>query len=153
MLGRRLLVVVAVLLGLAALTTSLAPRQATRSNSGSGPQPPQAALEPRRDGRGSNVSATGDIPFEPSLMKLSAQRTRQRVEIPAGERVRLAISSTELGSVQIGVDGPVEAIDPDSPARFDLLYASPAQLAIRVRDAASGRPRTIGRLEVVPARE
>jgi hypothetical protein len=83
-------------------------------------------------------------------MTLDAQRTRQRVEVQAGRRVRLEIRSLQTGSAQIGEDGPIEAIDPDSPARFDLLYASPTRLAIRVRDGAGGPPRTIGRLGVVP---
>lgn len=155
MLGRRLLVLVAVLLGLAAVTTSLAPREGTRSSDDSAgetrPDPSKAELEPRDTGRRSNVTATDDVPTEPPLMELDALKTRQRVRVPAGQRVRLEVSSLELASVQIGDDGPVQAIDPDSPARFDLLYASPAKLAIRVRGAAGGKARTIGRLEVLPA--
>jgi hypothetical protein len=147
-LGRRLLVLAAVLLGLAAVTTSLAPRQATTSDQ-SARQPAQ--LEPRSTDRPSNVDATDDVPSEPPLMTLEARRSRQRVEVETGERVRLAISSAELGSVQIGADGPIEAIDPDSPARFDLLYETPAQLEIVVRDAANDAPRSIGRLDVISA--
>lgn len=85
-------------------------------------------------------------------MELDAQDTRQRVAVRAGQRVRLEIRSTGLESAQIGVDGPVEAIDPDSPARFDLLYEAPARLAIRVSDPAGEAARTIGRLDVLAAR-
>jgi len=154
-LGRRLLVIVAVLLGLAAVTASLAPPQASRStvesSARSGPGTSQPELEPRVSNGRSTVKTTADVPFEPSLTELDAQRSRQRVEVQAGRRVRLSIKSRGLGSVQIGADGPIEAIDPDSPARFDLLYESPRELAIRVRDGAGGPARAIGRLTVVPA--
>lgn len=142
---------VAVLLGLAAVTTSLAPREGSRSTTGSVPPPSSPQLEPRAD-RGANVPASEDVPSEPPLMTLDAQRTRQRVEVGAGRRARLAITSQDPGSVQIGTDGPIEPVDPDSPARFDLLYDSPTELAIFVRDAADaagGPPRVIGRLEVL----
>ena len=144
------------LLGLAAVTTSLTSRQAGPSPAGSSrgsdaPSSPRAELEPRTAGRGSNVSATEDVPFEPSVMNLDAARSRQRVEVRAGQRVRLEIRSSELGSAQIGSDGPIEAVNPDTPARFDLLYESPAELAILVTDAKGGAPRTIGRLDVLAA--
>ena len=152
MLGRRLLVLAAVLLGLAAVTTSLAPRERLQSSARPSGGAPQPELEPRdaREG-GSNVSASTDIPSEPDVMELRAQRSKQRVEVEADKRVRLSVSSTEPGSVQVGTDGPVETMDPVSPARFDLLYESPRVLQIVVRDASGGNARTIGRLRVVAA--
>lgn len=139
------------LVGLAAVTTSVAPRETTRPSADSGVAPVEPALESRA-GAPANVHTTADVPSEPPLLTLDARRTRQRVRVRTGERVRLAIRSPgALASVQVGPDGPIEAIDPVSPARFDLLYESPRTLPIRVRDAAGQGSRVIGRLEVAAA--
>ncbi|MDP9383861.1 MAG: hypothetical protein M3P50_01260, partial [Actinomycetota bacterium] len=98
--------------------------------------------EPELSGREPAVEA--DVPGEPPLRRLDAGESRQEVRARVGERIRLAISSDEPATVQVGVDGPIEAIDPDAPARFSLLYDAEAELPIRVLESG----RTIGVLRV-----
>lgn len=152
MLVRRLLVFAALLVGLAILAASVAPRE-TRTGAGpSGtavPAPPSAAGvpdEPELSGR-EDVAGAGGVPGEPPLRRLDAGASDQAVRARVGERVRLEISSAELATVQVGEDGPVEAIDPDAPARFSLLYDQAAELPIRVLESG----RTIGVLRILDA--
>ena len=151
MYGRRLLILVAVVVGLSAVAASVAPREATvdREPAAVSPDtaaPGEAELEPRSAPE-ADVSEVTDVPSEPPLSKLDAGARRQVVEVRSGQRARLSVSADELVSVQIGTDGPIESIDPDAPARFDLLYEVPMRLAIRRLDTG----RAIGELRVVPA--
>jgi hypothetical protein len=148
---RRLLILVVLLAALTGLAASVAPRKASDAP---GPPPPVTATanpgEPRlgpRDAPAHDVAEVTDIPSEPPLRQLDAGGTRQVVEVEAGQRARLSVSGDDLVSVQIGVDGPIESVDPDSPARFDLLYTTPMRLAIRRLDTG----RLIGELRVIPA--
>lgn len=152
MLVRRLLVFAALLLGLAVLAASVAPRETPRGSGPSGtavPAPPSAAGvpdEPELSGR-EDAAGAGGVPGEPPLRRLDAGASGQEVRARVGERVRLAISSDGLATVQVGEDGPVEAIDPDAPARFSLLYDQAAELPIRVLESG----RTIGVLRILDA--
>lgn len=151
--GRRVLILVAVLLGSTAVGASIAQRDLGSSPTPSAREPGGARVEPQLEpqaGEGT-VTTAQDVPDEPRLNTLDARRSGQKVQVQAGRRVRLAIRSPRLGSVQVGDGGPVEPIDPDAPARFDLLYETPMRLAIRVRDADGAPARTIGRLVVAPA--
>jgi hypothetical protein len=148
-----MLTFVAVLLGIALVSAALAPRDGgvdEPSSVGPAPTATRAPEEPQlesRSGSAGVVPTVDDIPGEPPQHQLDAQSEGQVVEVEAGRRVRLAVASDELTSVQIGEDGPVEAVDPDAPARFDLSYERP--LTLPIRELASGR--TIGELRVVEA--
>ncbi|CAA9495840.1 MAG: hypothetical protein AVDCRST_MAG30-1641 [uncultured Solirubrobacteraceae bacterium] len=151
MLARRLLIFVALLMGLAALAAAVAPPE---TRTGSAPAPtavpsPTAGIpdQPELSGRPEEIVSERDVPGEPLLRRLDAAGSRQIVEARTGERVRLSVASEELVSVQIGVDGPIEAVDPDAPARFSLLYDAPTELPIRVIET----DRTIGVLRVSAA--
>jgi hypothetical protein len=73
------------------------------------------------------------------------------IEVEAGKRVRLAVTTDAAATIQIGEDGPLEPAEADSPARFDLLYTQPARIPILVAGADPRRPRAIGELRVVAA--
>jgi hypothetical protein len=147
-LGRRLLVLVAVLMGLTALAASVAPREMRTRPDGAvappgAPIPTPRPAEPEAAGR-DPVMVAGEPPVQP----LDAAREDQVIEAEVGERVRIEVSADELSSVQIGQDGPIEPIDPAAPARFDLLYTRPARLPIRIVTPDPTEPRTIGVLRV-----
>ena len=145
MLGRRLLVLAAVLTGLAALAATLQPRDpaATRTLPAATPSPVSPQAGPRADPAAPDP-ATG----EPAERRLDALGSRQVVDARVGERVRLVVSSTELATVQVGENGPLEAVDPDAPARFDLRYDAAVSEPIRIVGPDPGAPRVIGTLRV-----
>ena len=149
-----MLTLVAVLLGVAVVSASLAPRERSVDRPGTvssaptaTPAPTEAArLEPRPAG-GAPVATVNDVPGEPPLNRLDAQAADQAVQVEVGHRVRLAIASDRITTVQVGEGGPIEAVDPDAPARFDLSYER--ELVLPIRDLVSGQ--TIGELRVVAA--
>ncbi len=156
MLGRRLLILVAVLMGLTALAALVAPRESALERSARATPTPAPALtpaptpadpeaEPRRE---DDVEGETDVPGEPPLRRLEADGSGQVVDARVGQRVRLAISADETATVQIGTGGRIEAIDPDSPARYDLLFTRPVREEIRVLGADLRPLRTIGVVRV-----
>jgi hypothetical protein len=149
-----MLTLVAVLLGVAVVSAALAPREASFDRPSTvAPAPtatPSPAPEPRlapRPAPAGMVTTIDDIPGEPPLHQLDAQGMGQDVEVEAGQRVRLAIASDQITTIQIGEDGPIEAVDPAAPARFDLSYER--RMVLPIRDLTSDR--TIGELRVVDA--
>lgn len=151
-LARRLLIFAALLLGLGVLAASVAPRDTRTAAEPSGAAAPTAPSsagvpdEPELSGR-EDAAGGDDVPGEPPLRRLDAGASRQELRARVGERVRLAIFSDELATVQVGDDGPIEPIDPDAPARFSLLYDDAVELPIRVLESG----RTIGVLRIVEA--
>jgi len=153
MLLRRLLVFAVVLLGLAVLAAAVAERPSetpVRSGPAVSPGPPEISGRPPSAQAG--PVRVADVPGEPPLRRLDAGKGFDPIEVEVGQRVRLAISNTRVGSVQVGRDGPIESIDPVSPARFDLLYSTPGRQEVRLYGPGLSDPRVIGALEVTPAR-
>jgi hypothetical protein len=108
MLGRRFLILVAVLMGLTALAASVAPRQpVVRDRAESTPTP----------------APTGTATVVTVERELSTVGEPRRVSVRQGEVVELIVSGPERDSVT--VLGRIDAIDPESPARFSLLADEP----------------------------
>jgi hypothetical protein len=133
MLGRRFLLLVAVLMGLTALAASIAPReplirdQARRAVTPTPtPSPTAAATTPLR-----NVRRTLVITAEPG-----------RIVVRQGDVVQLTVKGIELDSVSV-LDR-IEPIERQSPALFDLLADKPGQYPIELVDAG----RRVGTLVV-----
>jgi hypothetical protein len=119
MLGRRFLLLVAVLMGLTAVAASFAPR---------GPV--------EREGRDESTPtpAPGGAPTVTTVEKeLSITDGESRVAVNEGDLVELTVNGQERDSVMLL--GRIEAIDPDSPARFSLLADEPGQHAIELLDS------------------
>ena len=110
MLGRRFLILVAVLMGLTALAASVAPRQpVVRDRAESTPTPAPA-------GTATVVTVERQV---------STAGDPARVSVREGEVVELTVSGPERDSVR--VLGRIDAIDPESPARFSLLAGEPGE--------------------------
>jgi hypothetical protein len=131
MVARRLLIVLAVLLGLTALAAGVAPRE--RLGTDSSPTPPPA-VTPAKIARGT-VDRT-----------LNAGATGQRVVARVGQTVELTVDSDTLATVSLDEYGDQTA-EPDSPAHFELLADVPGNYAIDVLEPT----RRIGTLEIQPA--
>jgi hypothetical protein len=128
MLGRRFLILVAVLMGLTALAASVAPRQPA----------------PREDGRSATPApAPAGSPTVSVVEKtLSTSGGNARVSVREGDVVELQVEGSERDSVM--VLGRIDAVDPTTPARFSLLADEPGQHAIELL----GSGRRIGTLVV-----
>jgi hypothetical protein len=123
MLGRRFLLLVAVLMGLTALAASIAPREPLVRERGSAtPTPtPTAAAE-------ANAVRTVE-------KTISADAGHARVVVREGDLVRLTIDATEVDNVSV-MDA-IQPVEADSPAVFELLADRPGQYPIRLEE--SGR--------------
>jgi hypothetical protein len=141
-LGRRLLVLFAVLLGLTALVTSLAPRPTitrpglvqTTPTPTPTPSPAPVATSSRR------IEQT--ISADPG-------RNRARIRARVGDVLALTVKTNDvLDGVEIEDAGKLEPIEPGSPARFELLLEHRGELRVSLVDAE----RLIGLVLVSPAR-
>jgi hypothetical protein len=136
-LGRRLLLLFAVLLGLTALVTSLAPRPTVRPGSA-----------------GAGVSTPAPTPSPTPLAQTSeriertisadAGRPRARVRARAGDVLALTVRGNVLDGVEIAALGKLEPIEPGSPARFEMLLDTPGKFRVTLLDAR----RAVGLIEV-----
>jgi hypothetical protein len=132
MLARRLLVLIAVLMGLTALAASVAPRQPLPSERGS-PAPPASA--------GSPAAA----PLERTLDADAGRPTR--VVVRTGQTLVLEVTSAAIDSVSIEGLAEIEPVEADSPARFELLAETPGTHPVELLQAE----RRIGTIEIVEA--
>ena len=141
MLGRRLLVLFAVLLGLTALATSLAPRP-TGTRPGfvqRTPSPtPTPSPEPAAGGTRRIVKTISADPGKPSA----------RVSARVGDILELTVSGDVLDAVEIDDIGELEPIEPGSPARFEVLLERPGELRVSLTDAE----RVVGVVKVAEPR-
>ena len=119
MLGRRFLILVAVLMGLTALAASVAPRQPVRE-----------------DGREATPTATPA--GEPTLVTLEKTLSTDagedaQVTVEEGDLVELTVTGDESDAVMV-LDR-IDSIDPTTPARFSLLAGEPGEHPIELLEA------------------
>ena len=120
MLGRRFLLLVAVLMGLTALAASIAPREPlVRDRRDATPSPTPTA-----------EAGTGGVRTVEKTISTAEGPTR--VAVRQGDLVRLTVSGDELDSVQL-LD-QVEPIDIESPAIFELRANRPGSFPIDLVD-------------------
>jgi hypothetical protein len=118
-LGRRFLILVAVLMGITALAASVAPRQpVTRDDRRASTPTPAPAGSPTLV----TVSKT-----------LSTSEGDTQVGVREGDLVELTVTGPERDSVT--VLGRVDAMDPTTPARFSLVAGEPGEHPIELVDA------------------
>ena len=128
MLGRRFLILVAVLMGLTALAASFAQRQpATREERQASTPTPAAAGSP-------TVTTV--------YRSLGANEGDAVVSVREGDLVELTVEGVEPDSVS--VLGRVDAVDPTTPARFSFFADQTGEHPIELVEA----DREIGRLVI-----
>jgi hypothetical protein len=115
MLGRRFLILVAVLMGLTALAASVAPRQPVNNERREATPTPSPA--------GSPTIATVE-------KTISTAEGDTRVTVSEGDLVELTVTGSERDSV-IVLDR-IDSIDPVAPARFSLLAGEPGEHPIEL---------------------
>ena len=140
MLGRRLLVLFAVLLGLTALVTSLAPRPTITRPGLAQPTTTPSATETPAPTTASSRRIEKTISADPG-------KSRARIRARVGDVLGLTVKGDVLDSVEIEDAGKLEPIEPGVPARFELLLDRRGELRVDLVDAE----RLIGLVEVSPA--
>ena len=130
MLGRRFLILVAVLMGLTALAASIAPQPVEREDRGESTATP---------------APSGSPSFVTVREELSTTDPRARVTVSEGDLVELTVSGPERDSVMLL--GRMDTVDPTSPARFSLLATAPGEYPIELVEA----DRQVGTLVVEAA--
>jgi hypothetical protein len=139
---RRALLLFALVLGLAALATSVSrPRDERKRETppAAKPRAPEASPSP--------------APGRPARLTFSAKGRRpESRRLVAGRAAIVTVKVSEPGQVELeglGVSAPAE---PLTPARFDVLTDEPARHAVRFTPAgAGGESRLVGFLRVVSA--
>jgi hypothetical protein len=130
--ARRLLIFVAVLMGLTALAAGLAT------------PPPRAPKDTEGPVIGTSVKPA--TPPVEATLSLSEPRT---IAVDEGDQLQLSVQGDALDAVEIAGLGQLQAIAPDTPAAFDILADRAGTYPIRLL----GADRRVGRLRVTPARE
>ena len=139
-----MLVLVAVLMALTAVAVALSPRDGGGGPAAPGATTPAQVRPAAGDDAASPRERDGVAPGETPIRTLDAEDSGQIVRVSPGDRLRVRVVSDELETVQLGTDGPIEVVDRDSPAEFELL--ADRDLDADVRLLESGR--TIGRVTV-----
>jgi hypothetical protein len=137
--GRRLLLLLAVLLALTVLAAGVAPRQPVTPvtpRASAQPTPPPATPEP----------SPGGAQLIERTLRAQPGAEPPRVRARVGDTIRLEVHSTEIDSVLIDELDKLEPVDPQSPARFEVFAERPGSYAITLLDAGSA----VGSLEVRP---
>ena len=150
MLGRRLLVLMAVLLGLTALTTALAPRpRVTSPQATSTPRPTPSAATPsaRRAAAPAPRRAQQPSHVVSRTIDASVGARPARVRARAGDTVRLVVRGDVLDAVELEGLDEIEPVEPGSPARFEFLAEAPGEHPIVLLDDE----RRVGLLDIRPA--
>jgi hypothetical protein len=127
MLARRLLILLAVLLGLTALAAGVAPRKPVD----------RATTAP------SVPSAPGTEAGRPLERTIRTSSEGERIDVSVGQTVVITVVADELETVSLEEYGN-EPVEPDSPARFEILADVPGTYAIELL----GSGREIGTLVV-----
>jgi hypothetical protein len=142
MIGRRLLLLVAVLMGLTALAASVAPRQTSDA-----PPPPVP-------GRTPTPTATATPELSPATaesegviqetMSAAKGASPLRVRARPGQTLQLQVQGAVFDEVQIGGLDQYAAIAPEAPARFELFLDETGRFPVTLVDAG----RRLGEIDV-----
>jgi hypothetical protein len=142
--GRRLVILVAVLMGLMVLAASVAPPPQTPRSTGASASPTPVASAPPAASSPSATPASGTL--DPT-QTLDVARGQDHVTVPQGAAFSLNVVADAVGSVEIVGLSEVAAVDPSTPAMFQLSADVPGHFPVKL--AESGKP--LGELIVTPA--
>ena len=138
---RRALLLFAIVLGLAAIATSLSQPVPKRE--------PTQSLE--SDATGGSAPRAGSRPPAPQLAEI-AFRARggdpPTKHLPFGRAATVTVAVREPGEVELVGLGLSNPADRRTPARFDVLATLPARHAIRFQPASGGPSRRLGTLAI-----
>lgn len=134
MAARRLIVVLLALLVVSSIAAALAPVR-------------QSEDEPETS------TTTTPEPLPPGKLvrrtiEVGAKRP-PKIALELGDQLALTVTAERSAEVEIAGLGELEDVDPNAPARFDLLPRQPGTYDVRLLDSR----RTLASIEVSPRRE
>lgn len=135
-LGRRLLILAAVLLATGAMAAALTPRDLRQ---GDEPRATTAAPPPPRSAGGTPPGAR-----EASFVVDGSRRRPAVLRVRQGTLIHLSVKAPAPDEVELEGLGRSEPVDPYSPARFDFFAQGGGTFPIRLRQA----DREVGRLVI-----
>ena len=135
MFGRRILVLVAVLMGLTALAASLTPppQPVPRNRTGTGPTATPQATEPQPALTARTLSA-----------HLSESGRPRTISVRTGDTIDLDVTGSTPDTVVIDDLAVSEPVDPDSPAQVQIYADTPGTYPVLLLDSG----RRIGALRI-----
>ena len=135
MFGRRILVLVAVLMGLTALAASLTPppQPVPRNRTATGPTPTPEAAEPQPALTARTVSA-----------RLSETGRPRTIRARTGDTIELDVTGSTPDTVVIDDLAVSEPVAPDSPAQAQIYADTPGTFPVLLLDSG----RRIGALRI-----
>jgi len=144
---RRALLLFAIVLGLAAIVSSVAnppvregdgaADERTQAGPSDSPSRPTASAQP----------AEGQV----SKIRFVVGRPPRTETLKAGTAATVITSVEEPGAVSIDGLGLLAQAAPPAPARFDVLSNTPGRYPVRFRAVPDAESRLLGVLQVVPA--
>ena len=140
MFGRRILVLVAVLMGLTALAASLAPPPESIRRGRATPTPTPARTATPAPGAAATASDSVSA-------RLRAGGRPRTITAAQGDTVQIDVTGDVLDTVVIPGLAIAEPIDPESPAHVELYADAAGRYPIGLLDAG----RRIGWLRITPA--
>jgi hypothetical protein len=132
----------AIVLGLAALATSVSRPRDARS----------PIRPPATDAPSAPTSRAGRAPVR---LAFDTSRPRRRLRLGTGRAAAVLVRAETAGLVELVELGLSATADPLTPARFDVLAADPMRVAVRFTPAGAGDSKVVGTLSVTspgPAR-
>lgn len=142
---RRALLLFAIVLGLAAVVSSLA-NPPVREDRGAN-EPVRTA--PRADT--STPTATAQpAPGRTTEVRFAVGKPRSTETVSAGTAATVTASVEEPGEMRIDGLGLTAQATPLTPARFDVLSTRPGRYPVRFRAVPDSESRLLGFLQVVP---
>jgi hypothetical protein len=138
---RRALLLFAIVLGLAAIVTSLSsPR---RNGDGSPQPPPQSSPQPAPR----VTPGPPPAPFERIAFTAGGRHERRKLRV--GTHALVTVAVDRPGQVELEGFGLTQAADPDTPASFDVLRDSPLRARVVFMPADADRALPVGTLVIV----
>jgi len=127
------------LLVVSTLAATLVPPQAEREETTEANRTTGARAPNESPPRGKGVARTID----------ASARGAERIEVRLGDQLALTVRSGTADQVEIPALGQLEDVDPDAPARFDLLPRRTGTFEVRLIDAR----RQVARITVRDTRD
>jgi hypothetical protein len=138
MMGRRLLLLVAVLMGLTALAASVAPRDTGTDEPAKPPGRTGTVVEPTTTPELAPAArAPTDEDVVEETLSAAAGASPVRVRARPGQTVKLEVHGGKTLFDEVVLTGldRVESIAPEAPARFEIYMDQPGRFEIRLVEA------------------
>ena len=135
---RRALLLFAIVLGIAAIATSLSgPDNREEKTERSRAEPATPSAGPQPEGT------------EPAAISFTTQGTPVTERLGSGRAAAVIVEVGRPGQVELAGLGLSDTADPLTPARFDVFERRPGSYDVRFIPAQSGEVQTIGELRIV----